>query len=779
MHTIQNVVLPLLFSWLFVGGAFWVLGLLPIPRPAGMVELTERWGGFDLDQLGGSRLLQLTLISAIGLFLEPMLIRWVSSEIRIFAYFKNLVLVACFFGFGLGCYLSRRRIQMLYLTVPLLALVVLLNLPWTGLSNFLLQLSDYIGGLADVHVFGRHYQVDARLYFGVLIAFSVITPLTGLVILTMVPIGQMVSRCLERSENGITAYSANVAASILGIWVFTGICFLSSPPVVWFALLGASLILFFWKLKPVRTGIVVVFALICGLLLFSKAPSDYSVDKWAGIPQAIAKLQPLQTETYWSPYQKLRLTPLSDGKEPVRFVLNTNGSWYQEILNLSPEYVDSHPQYYRVENQAPLPLPYHRYNLPYRFVPEPDDVLILGSGMGNDVAAALRNGAHHVVAVEIDPVIQHLGLLNHPEHPYSDPRVSVVIDDARSYLENSTQHFDLIVSSILDSHITQSSFTNIRTDNYVYTREGIQEMQRLLKPNGLLSLSFNSERPWFAGRLRDLTKEISGSAPVMVFMGANFFLIGQDVRGRIDSNPELRAFVDAHPITRFETASPTTDDWPYFYVRSRGIPLIVFLLSLLLVGACWIVMHKAGMAVRSLQWHFFFLGAGFMLMEVQIISKMALLFGTTWLINSIAITALLVLILFANGVVARWPEFAGRIAYPGLFVTLALCYFVPLQALLVRGWVERAFLASIALCLPVFFAGLIFTRSFRKAGFQAEALGSNLIGSLVGGLLEVISFWTGLRALLIVGSACYLLAALVQERVAIAPRVPAHGGVVD
>jgi len=36
-------------------------------------------------------------------------------------------------------------------------------------------------------------------------------------------------------------------------------------------------------------------------------------------------------------------------------------------------------------------------------------VLILGSGLGNDVAAALRNGAEHVTAVEIDPLILQIG----------------------------------------------------------------------------------------------------------------------------------------------------------------------------------------------------------------------------------------------------------------------------------------------------------------------------------------------------------------------------------
>jgi hypothetical protein len=78
----------------------------------------------DIEELGGFSYVQLVSISVLGLFLEMLMIRWVSSEIRIFAYFKNFVLVACFLGFGLGCYLCRRRVQLMALTAPLLLLAL-------------------------------------------------------------------------------------------------------------------------------------------------------------------------------------------------------------------------------------------------------------------------------------------------------------------------------------------------------------------------------------------------------------------------------------------------------------------------------------------------------------------------------------------------------------------------------------------------------------------------------------------------------------------------------
>jgi hypothetical protein len=198
----------------------------------------------------------------------------------------------------------------------------------------------------------------------------------------------------------------------------------------------------------------------------------------------------------------------------------------------------------------------------------------------------------------------------------------------------------------------------------------------------------------------------------------------------------------------------------------------VILLSGLLIAICWMVLRSSRVTARNLQWHFFFLGVGFMLMEVQIISKLALLFGTTWLVNSVVIAVLLLLILLSNATVAGFPAVADRIAYPGVFLTLAASFLVPMQALMFPSWTLRATVSTLLLCSPVYFAGLIFISSFARCRFQAEAFGSNLFGSLVGGLLEAISFWTGIRSLLVVAALCYLLSALVRGKVALRSVVP-------
>ena len=171
----------------------------------------------------------------------------------------------------------------------------------------------------------------------------------------------------------------------------------------------------------------------------------------------------------------------------IAYQLDTNHTWFQQVVNLSPEFVAAHPQFF-----SEVPAEWDAYNLPYHFYANPPNVLVLGAGMGNDVAAALRNGAGHVVAVEIDPLIQHLGRESHFERPYSSPRVTPVVNDARSYVENSKERFDLIVYSLLDSHTNISNYSSVRIDNYVYTIQALEAARHLLKDDGILVLKFQA-----------------------------------------------------------------------------------------------------------------------------------------------------------------------------------------------------------------------------------------------------------------------------------------------
>jgi len=203
------------------------------------------------------------------------------------------------------------------------------------------------------------------------------------------------------------------------------------------------------------------------------------------------------------------------------------------------------------------------------------------------------------------------------------------------------------------------------------------------------------------------------------------------------------------------------------------VPASVIVISAALIILCGFFLRETGTPLRTLRWHFFFLGAGFLILEAQIISRMALFFGTTWLVNSIVIAAILVMIVAANILVQWKPSISYMSAYCGIFASIMISYLVPIESFFFSSAWVKGLTAAFMLCLPVFFAGIVFIRSFACEGFRSEALGSNLFGALMGGMLESISMWTGMRSLLIFAGILYfaaLIAMKVHSRLIDAPK---------
>jgi len=694
----------------------------------------DRWA-FFIEDLGSSHRRQLALASFLGLFLEMLMIRWVSAEIPVFAYFKNLILISCFLGFGVGCYLARRRVNIVAFMGPLVLLTTLARLPWQPVHNAIRHLPTFLGETTDTLVWDV-ISVPLHGYGAMFVGIAFVMVIVALVTFFFIPVGQIVGWYLEKGAN-ITAYTVNLLASLGGIVVYTLLCFLYQSPAMWFALAGAIVLLLTWRARQTRWPCLIAFALC--ILLLNIGPSKPAVE-------------------LWSPYQKITLVPHPDAETPTSWELQTNDSWHQEMFDLSPSFVQTHPALFQK-----IPAEYNAYNIPYRFYQNPPSVLVLGSGTGNDVAAALRGGAGSVEAVEIDPLILKLGRKLHFEKPYQSPRVHVELQDARSYIQNSTDHFDVIVFSLLDSHTTASEYSNIRIDNYVYTIEAMRAARQLLRPDGIFIVKFWVQTPWIARRLYGLVSTAFGQPPVYLWVAdprypkrGSFFIAGSNQRIRAAlSDPGLRSYLNDDVSLSTQPVTLTTDDWPNFYQRQPGIPLNVIVAASFLILLWLLFLRQIGMNVRSLEWHFFFLGAGFMLLEAQTVSRAALLFGTTWVVNVVVVSGVLLLIVIAN-VLTQWvPNICVAFMYLGILLSLIVGYVVPTERLFFPSLGLRVLATVLLFCLPIFFAGLIFIRSFAAAGFSSRALGSNLFGALVGGLCELLSLWTGTRSLLIVAALFY------------------------
>jgi hypothetical protein len=187
------------------------------------------------------------------------------------------------------------------------------------------------------------------------------------------------------------------------------------------------------------------------------------------------------------------------------------------------------------------------------------------------------------------------------------------------------------------------------------------------------------------------------------------------------------------------------------------------MLPILGLVSFWLI-RRIGATDLKIQWHFFFLGAGFLLMEVRVIGQVALLFGSTWIVNVVAIAAILLMAILANALVAVKSFSSIRVWGILLLVTLAASSLIPSSAFLVLGQGLGGTLAALLLALPVFFASTVFSISFRQTQAVDTALASNLAGALLGGFIEYASIIGGIGSLAWVAAALYLLAVLAKKK---------------
>jgi hypothetical protein len=180
----------------------------------------------------------------------------------------------------------------------------------------------------------------------------------------------------------------------------------------------------------------------------------------------------------------------------------------------------------------------------------------------------------------------------------------------------------------------------------------------------------------------------------------------------------------------------------------------------LIVALAIVPLRFADVKVSEVNWQLFFMGGAFLLIETKAVTSLALIFGSTWLVNSIVIGSIMVMILVANFVITRIPNLGFALLYGGLAATLIFNFGFSFDQLNHLGWEMRLLAGGAIISLPLFFAALIFAKAFAVVESPSRALAANLFGSLVGGVLEYLDMWTGLRWLNIVALVLYGLSAL-------------------
>ncbi|MGA2416301.1 MAG: hypothetical protein ABSF59_17740 [Candidatus Sulfotelmatobacter sp.] len=671
--------------------------------------------------------LPLFLASLAALYFELLIIRYLSTEVRVFANLKNLPLVASFFGIGLGMLLGKpsRTMRAAFPVITALLFVGIRFAQWSRLS---------FGDVSWEYSLGPAAGTGIRILF--LVRFLAVTlGFSALIIAFFAVVGGFVGQYFKEVSS-LRGYGINLTGSFVGLAGFSYLGFLQLGPAYWLAAGFLLLLPFIYKDRIT----IAVFAIVVG---------------------AVAVPQP---STFWSPYNRIDLVELprpAGWTDPSAYSLVANHAWYQWLVDLSPEFLKRYPE--AAPNRFAVPY----YELPYTLVPHPKNVLILGAGTGNDVAGALRHGAEHIDAVEIDPVILEIGRRYHPEHPYDSPRVTTYSDDARSFLKKTKTKYDLVVFAFLDSTALLSSFSSLRLDNYVYTVESFENAKEVLTDQGSLVLSFATGRNFATDRLYATLWAAFGTPPAAYFTGywvSGVLLVEGQARHTklpqlLDLRGELRARAGQNTIL-------ATDRWPFLYLTERSIPGTVLIAAGFFVLMTWIVLRKADLMAWKSQpsdLHFFFLGAGFLLLETKAVTQLALLFGGTSLVNSLVIGAFLAAALAANALVA-FRRVSVAACYAILLLLLMADFWFPYSKLNAMSAASRLLLGGGWAALPVFFSGLVFSSSFQRFDCTAEMLGINLFGAVLGGILENAVMIGGSSILKALAIAMYAVSAVALFR---------------
>ena len=527
--------------------------------------------------------LRLLLLSFLMLFVELALIRWAGSNVVYLSYFSNFILLGSFLGIGIGFLRGHASFNSFrYAPVALTMLMAFI---------FIFKVEINRSG-SDVLYFGQLTPSGLPTWVTLPVIFAAVATV-------MAMLAEGVAREFVKFPP-LEAYRLDIGGSILGIAAFAVLSFLWAPSLAW----GLVVAILFLLLR--RTGWIVlqVTALAVMLVILGRESTTpfYS----------------------WSPYYQVAVAPVPAGRGT--YDIAVNGIPHQSIQSVETR---------RASDQS--------YFLPYeRATSNPfDEVLIVGAGNGSDVAIALAEGAGRVDAVEIDPRIQQLGSLLHPDEPYQDPRVTVHIDDGRAYLERTDQTYDLILFALPDSLTLVQGQSSLRLESYLFTQEAMASAREHLNPGGAFAMYNYYREGWLVERLAATLDAAYGHPPCVDTVGdigkLAVMTIGLQING-VTCADGAKA-----PAIATSAPTPAHDDYPFVYLQERGIPPFYLLTIGLILAASLVMTRIAGGPFRQMTNYLdlFFMGAAFLLLETKSVVQFALLYGTTWFVNALVFAGVL------------------------------------------------------------------------------------------------------------------------------------------
>jgi hypothetical protein len=335
--------------------------------------------------------------------------------------------------------------------------------------------------------------------------------------------------------------------------------------------------------------------------------------------------------------------------------------------------------------------------LPFKTIDSPK-VLVIGSGGGRDVVAALVSGSKDVTSVEINPIIYHTveSYGNKAGNLYHHQYVRSYVDEGRSFVTRSTEKYDIIYIPFVDTWASVSSGGLSVSENFLYTMEGFQQYYDHLTDRGeIVVVRWLMDSPRFVSTFTELlekngvpqnevykhliivtsnsyqkdpsvTMVILSKAPFtddeIKFLSSYFTKKGYKpilIPDQISIEPypkllngqiSLEQFYDLFPTKVY----PVTDDSPFFLSFEKPLPSILktFLyVSLIIVAAFLVIpltwLRKPHKGIGELRLsiiipYFAALGMGFILIELSLMQKLILLLGNPTTTFAILLFTLLI-----------------------------------------------------------------------------------------------------------------------------------------
>ncbi len=459
--------------------------------------------------------------------------------------------------------------------------------------------------------------------------------------------------------------------------------------------------------------------------------------------------------------------------------------------------------------------------------------LIVGPGGGIDVLVALRHGVTSVTAVEVNRT--EVALMRGPYAEYSgnlylNPRVHVFEDEARSFIRRSSERFDVIAITVVDSFAALSAGAYALTENYLYTEEAMRDFLTHLAPSGVVAMS-----RWYRDPPDEIVRVLSVAESALRTLGrsdparsiailrhGNFGLMLFRVEpftdaevGRLRTFAKVQGFVlalDPHapagPLHSAPRGAPPTDDRPFFFdtvplgdvLRGRaplpyGYGVLIATLALssaLALGGVLLPLYRgarsvSGRTIPTGTVSAFFVGLGFIGAEIVVLQRLTLYLGQPSLALSIGLAALLAGAASGSALSARFPGGGAAAALSSAGGLLAILTVLPLVTdvtlaapLTVRITIGALSAGLIGLPLGTVFPRILTSVRSVHSGLVSWAWAVNGTASVIGAIASTaVALLWGFGILGVVATACYLVVAMASVTPWRGERSSQRAGVLD